>query len=319
MISSRPASSPPPAGPDVPARIDIIEVGPRDGFQMETTFIPTELKIATLDRLSASGLGAVEVTSFVHPRVIPQMADAAEVMAGMARRDGVQYLALVPNRRGAERALAAGADALRLVVCATETYNRRNVGLSVDESLRQFAEIVELGAEHGVPVSAVMAAAFGCPFEGAVSDDTVMTLARRFVDAGTHQVGLGDSAGLANPLQVRRLLRRYRAEVDHPLWLHLHDTRGFGIANTMAALEEGVTRFDTSFGGLGGCPIMQGASGNVSTEDLLYLCAEMGIETGVDLDAVREASRHVQDFLGRPLASRVLQAGTRDELVARNH
>lgn len=307
-----------PVDATLPSRIQLIEVGPRDGFQMETTFIPTELKIATLDRLSASGLTAIEATSFVHPRVIPQMADAAQVLSGMARRDGVRYLALVPNRRGAERAVAAGADGLRLVVCATETYNQRNVGLSVDQSLRDFEEIVRLGEKDDVEVSAVMAAAFGCPFEGEVADDTVIALARRFVDAGAYRVGLGDSAGLAHPLQIKRLLRRYRAEVDHPLWLHLHDTRGFGIANTIAALEEGVTRFDTSLGGLGGCPVMKGASGNVATEDLVYLCAEMGIETGVDLGAVREASRHLQDFLGRPLASRVLQAGTRDELVARN-
>ena len=164
-----------------------------------------------------------------------------------------------------------------------------------------------------------MAAAFGCPFEGAIDDDRVIDLARRFVDAGTHQVGLGDSAGLANPLQMRRVLKKYRHALDDfPLWLHLHDTRGFGIANTLAALEEGVTRFDTSLGGLGGCPVMNGASGNVATEDLLYLCDEMGLETGISLDAIREASAHLQSFLGRPLASRVLQAGTRDELVARN-
>lgn len=302
----------------LPKRIRIIEVGPRDGFQMETTFIPTELKIATLDLLSSSGLAAIEATSFVHPRVIPQMADADQVMSEMKRASGVRYLALVPNRRGAERAIAAGADALRLVVCATETYNQRNVGLTVDQSMRDFEDIVKLGEQHDVEVSAVMAAAFGCPFEGEVADETVMALSRRFVDAGAYRVGLGDSAGLAHPMQIRRILRRYRDEVDHPLWLHLHDTRGFGIANTMAAIEEGVTRFDTSLGGLGGCPVMKGASGNVSTEDLVYLCHEMGIETGVDLNVIRQASKALQEFLGRPLASRVLQAGTRDELVARN-
>ncbi len=305
--------------PSLPKHLHLIEVGPRDGFQMESTFIPTDLKVATLDRLSASGVREIEATSFVHPKVIPQMADADEVMARIERNPAVRYLALVPNRRGAERALKAGIDGLRLVVCATETYNQRNVGLSVDESLRDFEQIVRLGEREDVEVSAVMAAAFGCPFEGKIDDSVVLELAQRFVDAGTHRVGLGDSAGLANPLQIRRLLRKYRDRLgDFPLWLHLHDTRGFGIANTIAALEEGVTRFDTSLGGLGGCPVMKGASGNVSTEDLLYLCREMEIETGVDLDAIREASRALQDFLGRPLASRVLQAGTRSELVARN-
>lgn len=302
----------------LPTRLEITEVGPRDGFQMESTFIPTELKVATLDLLSASGVREIEATSFVHPRVIPQMADADRVMAQLRRSSDVRYLALVPNRRGAERAIAAGADGLRLVVCATETYNLANVGLTVTESLGQFGDIVRLGEEHGIEVSAVMAAAFGCPFEGTVADATVIDLARKLVDLGSKRVGLGDSAGLANPRQIRRLLGRYRDQVDHPLWLHLHDTRGFGIANTLAAMEEGVTRFDTSLGGLGGCPVMKGASGNVATEDLLYLCDEMGIETGIDLDTVRRASRGLQDFLGRPLASRVLQAGTRDELVARN-
>ncbi len=303
----------------LPESIHIIEVGPRDGFQMESEFIPTDLKVATLDRLSESGVREIEATSFVHPRVIPQMADADEVMARIHRNPSVRYLALVPNRRGAERALNAGVDGLRLVVCATETYNQRNVGLSVEQSLRDFEQIVRLGESEDVEVSAVMAAAFGCPFEGRVDDSKVLNLAQRFVDAGTHRVGLGDSAGLANPLQIRRILRKYRNRFgDFPLWLHLHDTRGFGIANTIAALEEGVTHFDTSLGGLGGCPVMKGASGNVSTEDLLYLCNEMGIATGIELDTVRRASLDLQAFLGRPLASRVLQAGTRDELVARN-
>ncbi len=303
----------------MPDKIRIVEVGPRDGFQAESRFLPTELKVETIERLVASGLRDVEAVSFVHPRVIPQMADAAAVMARIRRQPGVRYLALVPNLKGAERALEAGADGLRLVVCVTETYNRNNVGLTVAESLALFTDIVRLAEEGGIQASAVLAVAFGCPFEGEVPEERVVELARRFVDAGSAELGLADSAGLANPLQVGRLLRRVNDAVPTVRkWLHLHDTRGLGLANAVAAMAEGVDTFDTSLGGLGGCPIMQGATGNIATEDALYLCREMGLETGVELDGVREASRAIEDFLGRELPSRVLRAGTREELVARN-
>lgn len=303
----------------LPEKVEIVEVGPRDGFQMEQRFIPTELKVATIERLAAAGIGTIEAASFVHPRVIPQMADAARVMLRIEKRPGTRYLALVPNLKGAERALRTEVDGMRLVVCVTETYNRRNVGLSVDESLAVFADVVRLTEGTGVPVSVVLAVAFGCPFEGDVSEERVLDLARRFLDLGSAELGLADSAGVAHPLQVRSLLWRVNeAFPGVPRWLHLHDTRGLGIANAAAAMEEGVATFDTSLGGLGGCPVMRGASGNIATEDLVYLCREMGIETGVDLDAVRDASRRLQEFLEHPLPSRVLAAGTREELVARN-
>ncbi len=303
----------------LPSKLRVVEVGPRDGFQMEDRFIPTELKVETIDRLAAAGIRDVEAVSFVHPRVIPQMADAAEVMARIERRPGVRYLALVPNVKGAERALAAGADGLRLVVCVTETYNRNNVGLTVAESVELFADIVRLAEPGGVPVSVVLAVAFGCPFEGEVPEDRVLELTAEFLDRGSAELGVADSAGLANPLQVRRLLGKLNdAFPAVRKWLHLHDTRGFGIANAVAAMEVGVDSFDTSLGGLGGCPIMKGASGNVATEELVYLCREMGITTGVDLGAVRQASRAMAAFLERELPSRVLAAGTREELVARN-
>ncbi|MCP3958464.1 MAG: hydroxymethylglutaryl-CoA lyase [bacterium] len=301
----------------LPDHVRIVEVGPRDGFQAESRFIPTELKVEIIERLAAAGVRDIEAVSFVHPRVIPQMADAAEVMARVERRPGVRYLALVPNLKGAERALEAGVDALRLVVCVTETYNRNNVGLSVDESLELFGDVVRLAGD--VPTSVVLAVAFGCPFEGEVPEDRVLDLARRFVDLGSAELGIADSAGLANPLQVHRLLRRLAEALPGvPKWLHLHDTRGLGLANAVAAMEEGIDTFDTSLGGLGGCPIMKGASGNIATEEMLYLCHEMGLATGVDLDAVRDASRALEAFLGRELPSRVLRAGTREELVARN-
>ncbi len=305
--------------PILPKKVRIVEVGPRDGFQMEGRFIPTELKVATIDRLARAGVRDIEAVSFVHPRVIPQMADAAEVMAGIERHPGACYLALVPNLKGAERALDAGADGLRLVVCVTETYNRNNVGLSVAESVELFGEIVRLAEPAGVPVSAVLAVAFGCPFEGEVPEERVLDLAREFLDRGSAELGIADSAGLANPLQVRRLIGRINRRFPTVRkWLHLHDTRGFGIANAVAAMEQGIDTFDTSLGGLGGCPIMKGASGNVATEELVYLCREMGIDTGVDLGGVREASRAIGSFLERQLPSRVLAAGTREELVARN-
>jgi hydroxymethylglutaryl-CoA lyase len=304
---------------ELPERVTIVEVGPRDGFQMEQRFIPTELKVATIERLAAAGLPAIEAVSFVHPRVIPQMADAVEVMLRVGRRPGTRYLALVPNLEGAERALSTEVDGLRLVVCVSETYNRKNVGLSVAESLATFGDVARLAEGAGVPVSVVLAVAFGCPFEGEVPQQRVLELAARFLAAGSAELGLADSAGLAHPLQVRRLLRRVNEAFPKvPKWLHLHDTRGLGIANATAAMEEGVDTFDTSLGGLGGCPIMQGASGNIATEDFAYLCREMGIETGVDVDAVRDASRQLQGFLDRPLPSRVLAAGTREELLARN-
>ncbi len=303
----------------LPKRVRIVEVGPRDGFQMEGRLIPTELKVETIDRLAAAGIRDIEAVSFVHPKVIPQMADAAEVMARIERRPGVRYLALVPNLKGAERALDAGADGLRLVVCVTETYNRNNVGLSVADSIGLFSDVVRLAEPAGVPVSVVLAVAFGCPFEGEVPEDRVLYLAGKFLDRGSAELGIADSAGLANPLQVRRLLGRINdAFPTVRKWLHLHDTRGFGIANAVAAMEQGVDTFDTSLGGLGGCPIMNGASGNIATEEMVYLCREMGIDTGVDLDGVRDASRAMAAFLERQLPSRVLAAGTREELVARN-
>ncbi|MEO1365606.1 MAG: hydroxymethylglutaryl-CoA lyase [Acidobacteriota bacterium] len=299
--------------------IEIIEVGPRDGFQMEKTFLPTELKVKTIETLARSGLREIEATSFVHPGVVPQMRDAAEVMERIERQPGVSYLALVPNFRGARRAFDAGVDGLRMVTCVTESYNRANVGLSVAESLQRFERVVEASARRGLEVDAVLAASFGCPFEGEVPRKRMVRVAKDFAAAGSRSLGLGDSAGLATPLQVRELVTAIRdALPEMPLWLHLHDTRGLGMANALAAMELGITRFDTSFGGLGGCPVVVGAAGNIATEETVYMCQGMGLETGVDLDVVREASRGVQRFLGRPLPSRVLRAGTLDELVAAN-
>lgn len=300
---------------NLPERITVVEVGPRDGFQMEKTFLPTELKVRTLETLSAAGLPEIEATSFVHPAKIPQMADAAAVLAQTQRRAGTLLTVLVPNRRGAERALAANIDGLRLVVCCTETYNQRNVGLSVDESMAQLEEIAALATAVGVPTEIALGAACGCPFEGEVPVKRVLDLARRAARIPVRRIAIADSAGLGHPRQIENLVKRCQDAVPTTeLALHLHDTRGLGLANALAGMMAGITVLDSSLGGLGGCPVMPGATGNIATEDLINLCHEMGIATGVDLDLVRTASRAVQTFLGRKLESHVLAAGTRAEL-----
>lgn len=301
----------------LPERVTVVEVGPRDGFQMESQFIPTELKIEIVELLAAAGLAEIEVTSFVHPRVIPQMADAAAVLSRVRRRSGCVLSALVPNLRGAQLALEAGADAVRLVVCASESYNQKNVGLTIENSMRQFGEIAELARTANARPELVVGVAFGCPFEGDVAAGVVVDLARRSVDLGASRVALADSAGLGNPRQVGDLVRAVAAELpETELALHLHDTRGLGLVNAWSGLAAGVSVLDSAFGGLGGCPVMIGATGNIATEDLVNLCQEAGVETGVDSVVVRAASRRIASFLGRDLPSRVLAVGTRRELFA---
>ncbi len=302
----------------MPGEVRLIEVGPRDGFQMESRFIPTELKIEVIEALADAGLREIEAVSFVHPEVVPQMRDATEVMAGLRRRAGVRYWALVPNLRGAERALASEIGGIHLVICVSESYNQRNVGMSVGESFDQLEAIVrEVG--DTVPVAVTLAATFGCPIEGQLPAEHIVALASRVVDAGATELGLADSAGLGHPVLIRRIVRSVGARLpDTALRMHLHDTRGLGIANAVAALEEGVASFDTALGGLGGCPVVRGASGNIATEDFVHLCHESGIDTGLSLAGVRASSSKLESFLERPLPSRVLHAGTREELLERN-
>ncbi|MEM6455746.1 MAG: hydroxymethylglutaryl-CoA lyase [Acidobacteriota bacterium] len=308
-----------PSTPALPSAVTLIDVGPRDGFQRERSFIPTADKIAAITTLVDAGVREIEASAFVHPKAIPQMADAAQVFAGLPRRADVRYWALVPNLRGALRALDAGADGLRQVILVTDTYNRENVGLTVDESMAQFAGVVDAADDADRPASVILGASFGCPFEGPVPVDVVVAAARRAVAYGSRAIGLADSPGVAVPHQIREVVTAVRAALpDVPLWLHLHDTRGFGMANAVAGLELGITRFDVSFGGLGGCPVVAGAAGNIATEDMLYLCGQLGIDTGIDLDGVRAASHRIAAILGKSMPSRVLRAGTFDELVARN-
>ena len=298
--------------------VTIVEVGPRDGLQMEKAFVPTDLKVRVINLLSEAGLRSIEATSFVSPKVIPQMMDAGEVMAAITRRPGTTYKVLVPNLKGAERAFEAKADALELVIVASEGYNKRNVGLTVDQSIAACAEIAKAAAGRSIPLEVVIGTSFGCPIEGHVPEEQVERIARAVAAFGISRLSLADSIGSANPAQVRRLVARISSALPAmPLSLHLHNTRGLGIANALAGFEAGIDTFDAGLGGLGGCPVFPGATGNVATEDMVNVFEEMGVKTGVDLGKVREASRLMQQFLNRPLPSYILRVGTTAELYAK--
>lgn len=299
-------------GMKLPERVHIVDVGPRDGFQMEQTPIPTDLKVRVINAIAASGIRKIETTSFVSPKAVPQMADAAEVMARVERVPGARYTVLVPNAKGAELALRASADGIRMVVCATETYNQKNVRMSIAESMTACERIVAIAHSAGIPAEVAIAVAFGCPFEGPVPEERIVELARAFHGQGIREISIADTIGLANPVQVRSMMARLKSELaaDVELSLHIHNTRGLGLANVLAGLQEGIDTYDASIGGLGGCPVVATATGNIPTEDLVNMCHEMGIETGVDPEAVMKASRLMQDFLARPLPSHVLLSGT---------
>lgn len=294
----------------LPERVTITEVGPRDGLQNEDRILDLATKAEMIDRLGATGLRRIEAASFVSPKAIPQMRDAPDLVSTMARRPRITYIALVPNEIGARNAIAAKADELATVVSASETHNRRNVNRGVDESLAGIAAVAELARAAGMPWCGYVSTAFGCPYEGAVAPERVIDVARRLRALGAYAIALGDTIGCANPRQVSEMVRRFRAELpDVPLRLHLHDTRGTGLANVLAAFEEGVDAFDASIGGLGGCPYAPGAAGNVATEDLVYMLHRMGIETGLDLAALVDVARWIEGVAGRTLPGRVKGAG----------
>jgi hydroxymethylglutaryl-CoA lyase len=289
--------------------VTITEVGPRDGLQNENSAISLEKKIELVNRMSTTGLTRIEAASFVSPKAIPQMANAAEVMAGIERRPGITYIALVPNERGAHDALAADADEISVVVSASESHNRSNVNRSIDESLEGVRAIAALCREAAVPWAGYVATSFGCPYEGAVDPASVLRIARAYRDAGAYAVALGDTIGVADPKQVHALVSQLAAEAPRSqLRLHFHDTYGRGLANTAAAMEAGATQFDGSVGGLGGCPYAPGASGNVATEDMISMLERMGVKTGVDLDALLGVAEFVQGVVGRRLDGKVLRA-----------
>ena len=294
------------------AHITICEVGPRDGFQIESAFIPTDRKIAIINALFAAGLRAMQVTSFVSPRAVPQLADAEAVLAGIDRPEGALITALIPNLKGAERAAGAGVDAVHTVVSASETHNLKNVNRPIDASLRDFEAVCALMLQKGIQIEGGIATAFGCPFEGVVPPEQVARIAKRYQDLGATSVGLGDTTGMATPATVRAAVQAIRAEAPGlGIGLHFHNTRGVGLACVMAGLAEGITHYDASVGGLGGCPFAAGATGNICTEDLVYLLNESGYDTGVDLDAMIAAAKLAQDIIGRELPGQVIKSGPR--------
>lgn len=291
-------------------RVTVVEVGPRDGLQNEKGFVPTEAKVAFVEALADAGLPVVETTAFVSPRAIPQLADSAEVFARVRKRPGTRYPVLVPNEKGMARALAAGAREIALFTAATDTFNVRNTNATVEESFARFAPVVALARAEAVRVRGYVSTVFGCPYEGRVDPARAVAVALRLFAAGCEEVSLGDTIGVAVPSQVADVVGRLRtAGVDvATLALHMHDTRGTALANVVEGLREGVRVFDSSAGGLGGCPYAPGAAGNLATEDLLYLLHGMGYETGVDLHRVAEATRALAESTGRPPASRVFSA-----------
>ncbi|HKB24312.1 MAG TPA: hydroxymethylglutaryl-CoA lyase [Methylomirabilota bacterium] len=294
----------------LPARATICEVGTRDGFQIEPDFIPTELKVEVVNRLSDAGLSRIEVTSFVHPKAVPQLRDAEAVMATIRRRPGTRYAALVPNEKGAVRAVDAGVDAIHTVLSASESHNLANVNMTIAESLEKLAVVLRVAERARVPVACGISTSFGCPFEGDVPLDRLERVVRGLVDAGARAIGLADTTGVANPRQVGRVLEHLTARFPGIEWtLHTHDTRAMAIPNILAALERGVTNFDSSIGGLGGCPFAPGASGNVCSEDLVHCFHAMGVETGIDLERLIAVSKRVQEIVGRALPGQIVKAG----------
>ena len=293
----------------LPNRVTITEVGPRDGLQNEARILPVEKKVAFIDRLSRTGLTRIEAGSFVSPKAMPQMANAADVMAAIERAPGVAYIGLVPNERGARDAIAAGVDEISVVVSASESHNRSNVNRSVHESLQSVTGIAALCRESSLPWVGYVSTAFGCPYEGAVEPDAVLRVAQHYAEAGAYAVALGDTIGVANPKQVGELVPRLMIAIPGAqVRLHFHDTYGRALANTLAAMEAGATQFDGSAGGLGGCPYAPGASGNVATEDMVSMLHAMGVKTGIDLDGLLVVSLFVGEMIGRPLDGRVQRA-----------
>jgi len=295
---------------NLPKSVTICEVGMRDGLQIEERFVPTDEKIDSVNRLSKTGLRRIQVTSFVSPKAVPQLADASEVMAGIERRPGVVYSALVPNERGAHRALEAGVDELDTVLSASDTHNLANVNMTTAQSLDRMGGVMEIARRGGVPVVAGIATSFGCPFEGDVPHERLAWVVAGLADLGVAGICLADTTGMANPLQVQQIFRQLVPNYPHLAWsLHMHDTRSMGLAAILAAMEAGVTSFDASFGGLGGCPFAPGASGNVCTEDLVHCLESMGVETGVDLKMLVMTATRGEQAVGHPLRGQILRAG----------
>ena len=294
----------------LPERVTICEVGPRDGLQNERVNVPTAGKIRLIEALAETGLRRMEATSFVSPKWIPNLADAEEVLAGLRRREGMTYAVLLPNVRGLERALRAQVSDIVIILSASEAHSQRNINKSIGQALETYQEVTARAKQAGLGLKAALSTCFGCPYEGDVDPGVVARIAEALVRMGADEVGISDTTGMANPRQVHALVSRVaeRVPLDR-LSLHFHDTRGAGLANVLAGLQAGVTVYDASVGGLGGCPYAKGASGNISTEDLVHMLHEMGIETGVDLAKLIESATLAQELVGRPLDARVSKVG----------
>jgi hydroxymethylglutaryl-CoA lyase len=293
----------------LPRAVRIVEVGPRDGLQNESRTVDAATKIALIDQLAAAGLVTIEAGSFVSPKWVPQMADTDRVMAGITRRDGVAYPVLVPNMKGLQAALAAAADEVAVFAAASEAFSQRNINCSIAESLERFAPVVAAARARGVRVRGYVSCVLGCPYQGAVPVDAVVEVAERLIALGCYEVSLGDTIGVGTPLAARRLVDSVGARIGMArVAVHFHDTYGQALANLLACLEVGVAVVDSAVAGLGGCPYAKGATGNVATEDVLYMLDGLGIATGVDLDRVAAAGRWISDRLDRPPASRVARA-----------
>ena len=295
--------------PPLPSRVTLVEVGPRDGLQNEKSVVSTADKIAFVNGLSAAGHQVIEVSAFVSPTWVPQMADAAEVFAGITRKSGIRYTALVPNIAGLDRAIAAGVTEVAIFAAASETFSQRNINQSIEQSLSQYASVVDRAFDHGLRVRAYLSTCFGCPFEGPIAPARVADLAARLIAIGAYEVAISDTIGIAHPGQIPQVLDAVIAQVPiNQVALHFHDTRGTALANVLAAIYYGVTTFDSSAGGLGGCPFAPGAAGNLATEDLLYMLDGLGLATGVSLPAVMDASIQLEQRLDHPLRSRYVEA-----------
>ncbi len=295
-------------------KVQIKEVGPRDGLQNESSFVNTEDKISWINQLTESGLSYIEISSFVHPKWVPALSDAKEVAKGIKRKKEVTYAALVPNMKGLEGALESNIDEISIFMSASETHNRKNINKSIDETFTVLQEVVKEGERAGKSVRGYLSTVFGCPYEGMVDTEQVLKVAHTLFDMGIEELSLGDTIGVANPKQVQDVLDHLVVKLPKDkLAMHFHDTRGTALANVLASLQAGITTFDSACGGLGGCPYAPGASGNVSTEDLLYMLHGMGLETGVEEDKLLLASLFIEEKLGKNLPSRVLQARKGEE------
>lgn len=300
---------------DYSERLIVQEVAPRDGLQIEPKWVETADKIALINQLSLAGFSRIEAGSFVSPKAIPALRDGDEVFRGIQRQPGVIYVALIPNLKGAQRAIDAGADELNLVVSVSQTHNLANMRMRREQSLSGFGDIMALARGTSLSLNGTLATTFGCPFEGVINEDLVLSIVDAYLELGVQGITLADTTGMANPRQVYRLVQRVLAKVSPAqLTLHFHNTRGLGLSNVLAAYEAGARRFDASLGGLGGCPFAPGASGNICTEDLVNMCEEMGIPTGVDLVHLLEMSRRLPALLGHELPSQVAKAGRNSDL-----